>query len=200
MNTKQFSEALNHLDDRYISEALSYKKKSKKKLWMKWGSLAACACLVLTLGLFAANKTALPISNAPHPEKVEVANPIIEVNSTEEMEAYLDFSLPLLEKAVKTYSVIVTDDYPTIGQIDYEDGSEFRIQYGSEDVSGIYGGKETATEEVSDVTVCYYTASSVDSEITYALWEEDGYSFSYVYTGDGQNEISSLIESFKDLN
>lgn len=67
-------------------------------------------------------------------------NPIITVTSVAEMETYLDFHVPVLDKEVKSYSVIVADNYPTTGQVSYEDGSKFRIQYGSGDISGIYGG------------------------------------------------------------
>ena len=47
MNTKMFSEAMSVLDNRYIDEALNYKKKVKKPVWVKWGAVAACLCLVI---------------------------------------------------------------------------------------------------------------------------------------------------------
>lgn len=48
MNSKKFSEAMSELDSKYIDEAIHYKKKSgKKRSWTKWGSFAACLCLVL---------------------------------------------------------------------------------------------------------------------------------------------------------
>lgn len=195
MNLKQFSEAMDMLDDKYISESLQYKKKRKRNVWIKWGSIAACVCAVLSIGI-------LNIYNggnkAPHPEIVQIANPIIEVSSTEEMEGYLDFPVPVLEKKADNFSVIVEDDYPTIGQIDYEDGSEYRIKYGSGDISGIYGGELEDTKEIKDVQVQYYTFSDTDSEITYAIWEQEGYTFSYLYTGDGESEIENLIEKFEE--
>lgn len=44
MNTKKFSDALNQIDNKYIDEALNYKKyKTYKKFnWLKLGAMAAC--------------------------------------------------------------------------------------------------------------------------------------------------------------
>ena len=42
MNTKKFSDAMSELDTKYIDEALNYKKKVKKPVWVKWGAVAAC--------------------------------------------------------------------------------------------------------------------------------------------------------------
>ena len=51
MNAKKFSDAMSELDNKYIDEALNYKKKVKKKMkkhnWAKWGTMAACLCLVV---------------------------------------------------------------------------------------------------------------------------------------------------------
>lgn len=47
MTTKKFSEALNYMDDVLISEAMNYKRKKKKNIWLKWGAVAACLCLVI---------------------------------------------------------------------------------------------------------------------------------------------------------
>ena len=44
MNSKKFSEAMSELDSKYVDEAISYKKKAKKPIWVKWGLLQlACA-------------------------------------------------------------------------------------------------------------------------------------------------------------
>ena len=46
MNAAQFSHALGKVNDKYIMEAITYKKE-KKSGWLKWGVLAACLCLVI---------------------------------------------------------------------------------------------------------------------------------------------------------
>lgn len=50
MNAKRFSEAMSELDSRYIDEAIHYKKKTRKPVWMKWAAAAACFALVLYAG------------------------------------------------------------------------------------------------------------------------------------------------------
>lgn len=51
MNAKKFSDAMNELDTKYIDEALNYKKKVKKPVWVKWGTIAACLLLVFTMSV-----------------------------------------------------------------------------------------------------------------------------------------------------
>ncbi len=76
---------------------------------------------------------------APDPQQVQIPNPILTVASAAEMEAYLDFKVPVLEKEVEAYSCS-SQMGPHHGTGDYVDCPQFRIQYGSGDISGIYGG------------------------------------------------------------
>lgn len=47
MNTKKFSDAMSELDTKYVDEALNYKKKAKRPVWVKWAAMAACLCLMV---------------------------------------------------------------------------------------------------------------------------------------------------------
>ena len=47
MNAKKFSEAMSELDSKYIEEALNYKKRVQKPVWVKWGAMAACLWLIV---------------------------------------------------------------------------------------------------------------------------------------------------------
>ena len=47
MNAKKFSDAMSELDTKYVDEALNYKKKSQKPVWVKLGAMAACLCLIV---------------------------------------------------------------------------------------------------------------------------------------------------------
>ena len=111
MNTKKFSDAMSEIDGRYVDEALNYKKKVKKPVWIKWGAMAACLCLMLVAGVTSLQRGS---STIPDPEKVQVPNPIIEAATLEEMERYLDFDVPVLDKEIKLYSVYIEDDYPAM--------------------------------------------------------------------------------------
>lgn len=53
MNAKKFSDAMSELDTKYVDEALSYKKKDKMPIWVKWGAIVACLCLMIPLTAFA---------------------------------------------------------------------------------------------------------------------------------------------------
>ena len=53
MNAKKFSDSMSELDTKYVDEALNYKKKAKKPIWVKWGAIAACLCLMIPLTAFA---------------------------------------------------------------------------------------------------------------------------------------------------
>ena len=127
---------------------------------------------------------------APDPQQVQIPNPILTVASAAEMEAYLDFKVPVLEKEVEAYSVFISDGYPTMGQVDYADGSQFRIQYGSGDISGIYGGTLEESREIAGVSVAYYQYDSM----SYAIWEVNGFACSYLYTNGGDAEVDLLIQ------
>lgn len=50
MNAAQFSSALGKVNDKYVMEAITYGRK-KKSGWLKWGAMAACFGLILTVGL-----------------------------------------------------------------------------------------------------------------------------------------------------
>lgn len=50
MNATQFSHALGKVNDKYIMEAITYERK-KKSVWLKWGAMAACFGLLLTVAL-----------------------------------------------------------------------------------------------------------------------------------------------------
>lgn len=190
MNAKNFSDAMSEIDSRYVDEALNYKKKVKKPIWIKWGAMAACLCLMLAGGvMFLQNGN----RTIPNPERVQIPNPIIEVTTVKEMEQYLDFDVPVLDKEIKSYSVFIEGDYPAMGEIVYADGSEFRIKYGSGDISGIFGGTLEKSKEINGIQVEYYKYA----EITYAIWEQSGFTFSYVYPNGGDADIEFLIQQYQ---
>lgn len=129
-------------------------------------------------------------TKAPKPELVKVVNPLMTVSSVEEMEQYLDFSVPVLEKEAEAYIVLVIDGYPQNGRIRYADGNTFNMKYGSGDVSGIYGGTLEKTEEVDGVTVSFYTYDTT----RYALWEQGGFTYSLTGGENLEEEVKSLLK------
>lgn len=62
MNTKKFTTAMDKIDDKYITEAIAYQKKSKALTWKKWAAIAACLGVAVisafTVNYFSENQTA----------------------------------------------------------------------------------------------------------------------------------------------
>lgn len=188
MKKEEFCEVLGDINENYVKEAWA-DRKAKKPSWMKWGAMAACLCLLAVGGImFAPNHE----NTVPDPDLVQIPNPILTVTSVEEMEDYLDFDVPVLDKEVAAYTVLIENGYPTMGQIDYADGSEFRMQYGSGDISGIYGGTLEKIEQVDEINVSYYQYENT----AYAIWEQNGFTFSYAYTYGGSAEVEHIIQQF----
>lgn len=58
MNEKIFAEAMNMVDDRYYEEALNYRPKHKRQIWIKWGAIAACLAVTVYAGAALLHKKA----------------------------------------------------------------------------------------------------------------------------------------------
>ena len=189
MKKEEFCQVLGDINENYVKEARA-SRKAKNPGWIKWGAAAACLCLLVAGGLMFAQNGGII---APHPDPVQIPNPIITVTSVEEMENYLDFEVPVLDKEVESYSVFVENSYPTMGQIDYADGSTFRIQYGSGDISGVYGGTLEKSESIGGIKVEFYQYENT----SYAIWEQNGFTFSYEYTHCGNIDVENIIQQFE---
>ena len=192
MTSEDLYKAIGDVDDSYIMGAKKTMKVKSKRSYKIWGTIAACFCLV-AFGAALINYNA-NLPTKPQPELVQVANPIMVVNSVDEMEKYLDFKVPALDKEVEAYIVIVDENnYPKTARIEYKDGSTFNMEYGSNDVSGIFGGKLEKTEKINKADVKFYTDDS-SNEVEYAIWEKDGFSYSLSDSASLQSEIESLTK------
>ncbi|MGN0690633.1 MAG: hypothetical protein ACI4KH_09460 [Oscillospiraceae bacterium] len=194
MKKEEFCLALNEIDDEYVKGAREKMKETRKINFKMIGAVAACLC-VIGMGTVAVVRNAdMSVSTKPNPIPIEqVVNPMMEVSSVEEMEKYLDFKVPVIDKEVSNYFVFVFDGYPEMAQINYADGTEFRKKYGSEDISGINGGTLIEEKEIGKVKVSFYEYKSDGYEVSYAIWEKDGFSYSLSGSGDLESEIAKII-------
>lgn len=194
MTNEDLYKAIGDIDDSYIMGAKKTMKVKSKRSYKIWGTIAACFCLV-AFGAAMINYNANLLTK-PQPKLVQVANPIMVVNSVDEMEKYLDFKVPALDKEVEAYIVIVDENnYPKTARIEYKDGSTFNMEYGSNDVSGIFGGTLEKTEIVNKADVKFYNYTDDSSnEVEYAIWEKDGFSYSLSNSASLQSEIESLTK------
>lgn len=188
MTAEKFYEIFGDINERYIAEA---RNPAKRKLIRVWGSMAACLCILLAGLLMYGNYA----DRTPHPEQVQCPSPILEVSSVEEMEQYLDFKVPVLPKEVDTYIVLILDAHPTCARIQYADGSTFNMEYGTGDISGIYGGVFDREEIIHHVKVSFYKYTDMEgSTISYALWEKGGFTYSLSGEEGLAEEIESLLQ------
>lgn len=145
--------------------------------------------IMILLVLFAMLTGCAEQSNQPSPERLQVVNPMMKVSSAQEMASYLDFAVPVLDKPVDEYIVLVIDGYPDVGRIYYQDGSVFSMKYGEGDISGIYGGVPEKEETIRDVPVSFFTFE----ESGYAIWEMDGFTFCLTGAEQLETEVEAII-------
>ena len=90
MNAKKFSDAMSELDTKYVDEALNYKKKMKKPVWIKWGVMAACLCLIICVA------TIPRLLNGSNPPVSGDLAPMVYVNN--KLYQYTDSQLDFTDK------------------------------------------------------------------------------------------------------
>ena len=161
------------------------KYNAERKIKRITGAVAACLCLVIVGGIMLKQSS----DNIPNPKLLQIANPMMKVDSVKEMESYLDFKIPILNKEVSEYVVFVINGYPEVGRIYYEDGSIFSIKYGNGDISGVFGGTLDVTVKIKETEVSFYIYDS----IRYAIWESNGFTYSLTGTEGLEEEVEALI-------
>lgn len=190
MKAEELWDAVGDINDEYVKGARQTMTGNKKIRWKIMG-VAACFCLLLAGGVLYFHSNGGDA--VPQPQEVQVANPIMELESAEKMGEYLDFDVPELKKDVDSYLVFVEDQHAAMGQINYTDGSSYRVRYGSGDISGVYGGSLIETNKIEDVDVELYEYEST----RYAIWEDQGFTFSYTFGDDGVDTVTELIDLFR---
>lgn len=73
---------MSELDNKYVDEAINYKKKAKKPGWIKWGALAACLCLVVVAVITVPSMLSPQESDGGGGGTIADAPPIVYVNDT----------------------------------------------------------------------------------------------------------------------
>lgn len=200
MNRINLLEALNLIDDRLIEEAIDIDTPQKlrrviagektRKLKKTFLACAACLCLVV-IGAIAFNSPQEQITDT------QVGNPVVEVTSSAEMEESLGYDVPVIEeKEVASYIVIDDGENPKHGRIVYSDDTEFDMEEGQTDASGISGGTKEKTETICETAVDIYSYE----DIAYGTWSDE--SCSYAYSApesyeDLEKDIETIIENTK---
>ena len=127
---------------------------------------------------------------------LELANPLTEVSSASEMTDYLGFNVPIIkDKEVSKYIVIGKDHKANHARVIYKDKSEFDMEQGDLDVSGIYGSKLLKEESIGGVKVIINTYE----DIIYAIWTYNDYSYSYSMVNSNEETINLEINKIMGL-
>lgn len=194
MKSEDLFEAIGEIDDIKIKEAGKFmnKKKNYVPVWIAAGA-AACLCAAVIGAKFIGNGNNNDIKvvddiKTPNPQYAQVGNPLMEVDSLQEMEKYLDFDIIALDKEAIGYTVIVNGGFPEIGRIHYADGSLFSVKYGTGDISGIYGGTPEKQEDTNGIAVSYMRYE----DTRYALWECGGFTYALTEGTDLEADVEAL--------
>ena len=193
MKKINLNDALGKIDDKIIERSIEtdsfeklnelklIEKKSKQNRLFKYFSCFASAFAVIILGVFVVvNK------NYNDENNVLVPNPMVSIDSLDELEEYLGISSLKLD--FKEIDNIVKYNNDVLGQITYKDGSVLRISKGNNDNSGIYGSKLKDETTINNVKVRIYSFE----ELEYAVWYKDGYSYSYKKSSN--EDITEIIK------
>jgi len=124
MNVKKFSDAMNELDNKYVDEALNYKKKTQKPGWITWGAMAASFCLIVTTVLLSVNAYAASNNEA-----------LLEIDTMPPEK----LTLTIVDAAPDDAEFLITND------------TEFQVRYGKANRIEKYDGEnwvEVLTESV----------------------------------------------------
>ena len=149
-------------------------------------------CIGILVGglLFVTNKDNNKVNT------LELANPLTEVSSASEMTDYLGFNVPIIkDKEVSKYIVIGKDHKANHARVIYKDKSEFDMEQGDLDVSGIYGSKLLKEESIGGVKVIINTYE----DIIYAIWTYNDYSYSYSMVNSNEETINLEINKIMGL-
>ena len=90
---------MSELDTKYVDEALNYKTKMKKPIWIKWGIMAACLCLIICV------VTIPRLLNGSNPPISGDLAPMVYVNN--KLYQYTDSQLDFTDKVIGVIMLIV---------------------------------------------------------------------------------------------
>lgn len=210
MKEMRLMQIIGDIDEKYIDEAAPAEQKKKAMRftpWVRYASIAACAMLVIGVGIFAITQHSGNIIDTPAQSEeadssdfVQYGNPYAEYDTLEEAENTIGFEISVPD----SYSEYTEPYYAVIEgkilEVQYYNGDDRGMiiskSRGSEDISGDFNEYNTVTEtEVNGNTV---TIKGNGDEFSLALWVSGDYSYSVsVSSGISKNALKEIIEKIK---
>lgn len=210
MKEMRLMQIIGDIDEKYIDEAaLTEQKKKAMRFtpWVRYASIAACAMLVIGVGIFAITQHSGNIIDTPAQSEeadssdfVQSGNPYAEYDTLEEAENTIGFEISVPDSYggyTEPYYAVIEGK---ILEVQYYNGDDrgmiIRKSRGSEDISGDFNEYNTVTEtEVNGNTV---TIKGSGDEFILALWVSGDYSYSVsVSSGISENALKEIIEKIK---
>lgn len=198
------------IDEKFIDEAAPAEQKKKAMRftpWVRYASIAACAMLVIGVGIFAITQhrgniidTPAQSEEADSSDFVQSGNPYAEYDTLEEAENTIGFEISVPDSYggyTEPYYAVIEGKILEVQYYNGDDrGMVIRKSRGSEDISGDFNEFDNITEtEVNGNTV---TIKGSGDEFSLALWVSGDYSYSVsVSSGISENALKEIIEKIK---
>ena len=210
MKEMRFMQIIGDIDEKYIDEAAPAEKKKKAMRltpWVRYASIAACAMLVIGVGIFAITQhrgniidTPAQSEEADSSDFVQSGNPYAEYDTLEEAENTIGFEISVPDSYggyTEPYYAVIEGK---ILEVQYYNGDDrgmiIRKSRGSEDISGDFNEFDNITE--TDVNGSTVTIKGNGDEFSLALWVSGDYSYSVsVSSGISENALKEIIEKIK---
>lgn len=210
MKEMRLMQIIGDIDEKYIDEAAPAEQKKKAMRftpWVRYASIAACAMLVIGVGIFAITQHSGNIIDTPAQSEeadssdfVQSGNPYAEYDTLEEAENTIGFEISVPDSYggyTEPYYAVIEGKILEVQYYNGDDrGMVIRKSRGSEDISGDFNEFDNITEtEVNGNTV---TIKGSGDEFSLALWVSGDYSYSVsVSSGISENALKEIIEKIK---
>ena len=210
MKEMRLMQIIGDIDEKYIDEAAPAEQKKKAMRftpWVRYASIAACAMLVIGVGIFAITQHSGNIIDTPAQSEeadssdfVQSGNPYAEYDTLEEAENTIGFEISVPDSYggyTEPYYAVIEGK---ILEVQYYNGDDRGMIISksrrSEDISGDFNEYNTVTEtEVNGNTV---TIKGNGDEFSLALWVSGDYSYSVsVSSGISESALKEIIEKIK---
>ena len=212
MKEMRLMRAIGEIDDKYVEEAAQETtgKAIRFGSWAKYAGIAACAALVIGIGVFAVKQgvtvdtpaqTDTAVTSADDSDFVQIGNPYEYFDTLEEAEKNIGFEIT----APADYGNYTNVDYTVISgyilQIGYYDESDseglsVRKSASAEDISGDCNTYENIAEITSDSR--QITLKCSGDKYYLAVWSDGGYSYAVsLKPGASEAEITELVKNIK---
>ncbi len=210
MKEMRLMQIIGDIDEKYIDEAAPTEQKKKALRftpWVRYVSIAACAMLVIGVGIFAITQrrgnivdTPVQSEEADSSDFVQSGNPYAEYNTLEEAEKTVGFDITVPDSYGEYTELFYAVIEGKTLEVQYYHGDDrgmyIRKAHGSENISGDFNEYNTVTEtEVNGNTV---TIKGNGDEFSLALWVSGDYSYSVsVSSGISESALKEIIEKIK---